>query len=183
MSALNSPERYILFMRHGKAENSSPDNNDFERRLTEQGKAQLFEFFPRLTAQLKSYVPDGLWQVCSSPRFRAVQTAEIMQQCLADQGQLAVLPEAVREKKDFGPTKPYILSELDGCEMNHLLTAVSSETAGAVCLVGHQPYLTLWTYELTRKEIGFAPGDAVLLSIDMRRPRRSKRIAEFRSNM
>lgn len=168
--------RYVMFVRHGKAEDiGAPSYDDFNRRLTDKGMQQLVKFFPKLTARMKEKFPDETWRVYSSPRVRALATAVCLQDALSKTGRL----EHPAAKNGSLPAKSVaedvrVMRELDDSDLDNLLTAILEETEGSICLVGHQPYLSQWTYELTKKEIGFAKGDAVLLRLDPDRPRKAK---------
>lgn len=62
----------IIFVRHGRAEDDSPDIPDFERSLTSRGKTVT-----RLMAgKLKEKVKD-IGVIVTSPAFRAIETALI----------------------------------------------------------------------------------------------------------
>ncbi len=168
--------RYVMFVRHGKAEDiGAPSYSDFNRRLTDKGKRQLSKFFPKLVDRMEDKFPDETWRVYSSPRVRALGTAVCLQDALSKAGRL----EHPAAKNGRLPAKSVaedirVMREMDGADLDDLLTAILEETKGSVCLVGHQPYLSQWTYDLTKKEIGYAKGDIVLLRLDPDRPRKAK---------
>ncbi len=110
-------ERRIYLVRHGVAEDIAPSGRDADRRLTEEGRRRLehtLERMRRLEVSIDILV--------SSPRVRAVQTADVL---------ATVLPPARRE----------IWSELDcGVDEIALSARIDAEPPGrSIMLVGHQP--------------------------------------------
>jgi len=64
--------RKLIFIRHGKAEDQSPEISDFERSLTTRGKVNS-----RLMAEILKSRGEDPGQIISSPAFRALETALI----------------------------------------------------------------------------------------------------------
>jgi phosphohistidine phosphatase SixA len=157
--------RPVLLVRHGSAESFSAEGDDYHRRLTPEGKERLEQRFPDLVERMTATCPREHWLVCSSPRLRARETALCLAAALDDCGYLA-LPDP---RLDFATSPDYpgiqILDELDGADPIELLLALDVQTSGAVCLVGHQPFMSYWTAALTGKNIEFKKGDAALLDL------------------
>ena len=107
----------LLILRHGIAEEYSPDGNDGSRRLTEQGEAQM----KQVVAGLKRCArrPDV---ILTSPLVRAVQTAEYC-------------------AKAFD-RKLTQLDELAGPDPAAVINAISGREEKTLMLVGHEPTLS-----------------------------------------
>jgi phosphohistidine phosphatase len=67
-----STRRKLIFVRHSKAEDQSPDIPDFERSLTLRGKVNT-----RMMAVLLRQKGEDPGQIVTSPAFRALETALI----------------------------------------------------------------------------------------------------------
>ncbi len=65
-------KRKLIFIRHSKAEDQSPEISDFERSLTIKGKVHS-----RLMAEILRTKGEEPGRVISSPAFRALETALI----------------------------------------------------------------------------------------------------------
>ncbi len=110
-------ERRIYLVRHGVAEDIAPSGRDVDRRLTEDGRRRLertLERMRRLDVSIDLLV--------SSPRVRAVQTADVLAAGLS-------------------PVRREIWSDLDcGVDQLALSARIDAEPPGrSVMLVGHQP--------------------------------------------
>jgi phosphohistidine phosphatase len=64
------PERFIVLLRHGLAEDATPDKKDEDRGLTAEGHARM----KQIARGLEAALPKAL-AIYSSPLLRAVQTA------------------------------------------------------------------------------------------------------------
>lgn len=122
--------KYLLTMRHGKAEHS-PGVNDFERQLVEKGQLQAKEAALALKAQ--SMVPD--WILTSTAR-RAQETAEIVQNEFA--GKAILIPES----------SLYLCSVEDLIDACHIVPAEINR----VMIVGHNPSIEYLTDRVTRDD-------------------------------
>lgn len=69
-AAAPRPERFIVLLRHGIAEDPTPDKKDEDRGLTAEGHARMKEIARGLEAALPK-----AQAIYSSPLLRAVQTA------------------------------------------------------------------------------------------------------------
>jgi len=112
----------IIFIRHGEAEIYAED--DFERKLTIQGKRKLEAIFEEFAEDLED---KESYKIYSSPLRRAKETAEILSRYL----------EKDYEVKNYlaGGRIEDILKELDR-NNNYIF-------------VSHEPFLSNWIYQLT----------------------------------
>lgn len=113
----------VIFMRHGKAEDGTPDTIDLERSLTNKGKTVT-----RLMARkLREKIPEA-GQLVSSPAFRAIETALIFAY------EYEINPEKIRISND-------IYFRLNEKTFMNILKGVSDEV-DTVTLFGHNPTFT-----------------------------------------
>ncbi len=125
----------LFFIRHGQAADSGPDGGDFSRTLTAKGEKQA-----RAAGQLLAHldlVPD---LVFSSPRARAVETAEGLMAAAAMDGQ-----PVQQEWLNFDFRAQIVLDEL----------AALPEEIGRVALVGHEPSFSGMVSWLLGAEVGY----------------------------
>lgn len=110
----------LIFVRHGKAEEDSPEISDFERSLILRGKVVSRLMAHRLKSKEKS---QGI--IVSSPAFRALETALIFA------GELGI------------PAEQVVLDSIiyDGLSMKNLPDLLSSvnEEVDTIMLFGHNP--------------------------------------------
>lgn len=125
----------IYFLRHGIAEDSSPDGSDAARRLTDKGIAKL-EGAREGLRRLK-VAPDLL---LTSPLVRARQTAEVVGRHLGLDPQVA---EALAP----------------GCDAEQLLALLAGYPGAArVMVVGHEPDFSSMIAELTGGQVEMKKG-------------------------
>jgi len=122
--------KYLLTMRHGKAEHH-PGVNDFERQLVDIGQLQAKDAALALKAQ--SMFPD--WILSSTAR-RALETAEIVQHEFA--GKAELIPEA----------SLYLCSVEDIIDVCHIVPA----QVNRLMIVGHNPSIEYLTDRVTRAD-------------------------------
>ena len=119
-AAAPPPERFLVFLRHGIAEDPSPDKNDEDRGLTAEGHAKMKQIARGLTQVLPK-----VQAIYSSPLLRAVQTALWVSKGFKSRANVntvdALKPEASKK------------------ELLALLKKIGEER---VVLVGHQPSLS-----------------------------------------
>lgn len=72
ISTVETVRRKLIFIRHSKAEDQSPEISDFERSLTVRGKVNT-----RLMAEILREKGEEPGRIISSPAFRALETALI----------------------------------------------------------------------------------------------------------
>ena len=119
-AAAPPPERFLIFLRHGIAEDPSPDKKDEDRGLTAEGHAKMKQIARGLGAVLPK-----VQAIYSSPLLRAVQTALWVSKGYRSRANVntvdALKPDA--SKKEF-------------------LALLKSIDDRRVILVGHEPSLT-----------------------------------------
>ena len=113
----------LVFVRHGRAEESHPQFTDFERSLTAKGKIVSEQMAVKLKE--KEVIPDVY---ISSPAFRALETALIFARAYDYD------PEMIMIRRNL-----YFKVNLK--TMAEMLAEVSDE-AGTVILFGHNPSFT-----------------------------------------
>jgi len=113
----------IIFVRHAKAEDQSPEMTDFERSLTLKGKNVSKLMAKKLKEKEKS-----LGTIISSPAFRAIETALIFA------GEYGIRAEDIILKSS-------IHSDMGEKSFMDLLRHVD-ETTETVTLFGHNPTFT-----------------------------------------
>ncbi len=107
----------LLVVRHGIAEAVGPDGSDASRRLTEEGVEKT-----RSAARGMAFIGPRPMRILTSPRVRAVQTAEIL-------GQVFDLP-------------PQPLKSLADASPVNILSDLARYRKDVVCIVGHEPVLS-----------------------------------------
>lgn len=114
----------LYFLRHGLAVDPGQwEGDDFQRPLTEEGQR-------RMRAEAKTIARLGLKPdyILTSPLKRALQTAQIVSDCLAAEGLIrkSALAEDKRLSSGFG------MPELEAMMQTY-------SNAQAIMLVGHEP--------------------------------------------
>ncbi len=110
----------LILLRHGIAEDSQTNADDFQRPLTPAGRKKV----ARAAAGLHTLVP-ALDYIASSPKLRARQTAQLARDAWGKSA------PAITEW-------PELLDETDFSALARKLWALGADT---VLLVGHQPNL------------------------------------------
>jgi phosphohistidine phosphatase len=113
----------LIFIRHARAEEQTPEISDYERSLTTRGKLHS-----RLMAQILKSKGENPGKVISSPAFRALETALIF--CR----EFAIAPGSVE-------ICPELYTGLDPDEYVPFIRRQSDE-AGTITIVGHNPLIT-----------------------------------------
>ena len=136
----------LILIRHGSAEERTPEGDDFYRELTEAGAEELAAFLPDIAPLLTK---KGNLKIWTSPLIRARQTAELVAKAAA--------VEEIQYKEFLGTGDYAAFSE-----------ALAQEADGfTLALVGHEPYMSLWTKELIGAAIPFKKGAAAFFTIDL----------------
>jgi phosphohistidine phosphatase len=147
----------IILLRHGVAEERSPDVADAERRLTKKGKRKMKKVAKRMAKMLPD--ADALF---SSPLVRAFETAE----CVA---------KAYDRKLEIETTP--VLEP--GASVEDFRSLLRRSTASCAYFTGHEPHLTSLMLALTglqnSGELALKKGGAYGLELD-----RSDGIARLR---
>jgi len=135
----------LILIRHGIAENIAEDGTDFNRKLTNEGREKLKRRLPNLKSKVQYLENSQIW---TSPLLRAKETAEILSESLSI--------EEIRYY-DFVAEGSY----------DEFLTMVNlAEENTTIFVVGHQPYLGDWSYEMTKKSIPFKKGAGASFTIE-----------------
>lgn len=124
----------ICLVRHAVAveRGSTGFEDDALRPLTAQGRARMVEAAAGLKRLLTPQV------ILTSPLVRAAETAEIL-------------------RKAYGLGKPRVCDALATGDHDGVLTAIEEADAGAIALVGHEPWMSeLLAYLLTGDRAGMA---------------------------
>lgn len=123
----SAPERRLLFLRHGIAEEKSADKPDEERSLTSEGHGEMM----KIAQGVETIFPraQSIW---SSPLLRATQTAQWV-------------AKAFRQRIKIQTTDA-LRSEASPKELVQFLEEVKDRR---IILVGHEPNLTKNVMSLT----------------------------------
>ncbi len=145
----------IILVRHAKAEKRRMEIEDDRRYVTKKGEEKFQKLLPELREKL--HLPSErkviLW---SSPALRALETAHI----LARNFQINI-----SSVHDF-------IYEGDFEQLTQAIQTIDEETT--LFIVGHQPYLNEWIYDLTGKEEKIKKGNIISLKITSRNPLEAK---------
>ncbi len=138
--------RELLLFRHAQAESYSAKARDFDRTLTEHGRAQ-----PEVAAKeilTAGFAPQLV--LCSSSA-RTRETLSLLIEAGLGAGAEVVFSESIYEC-----TTRQILTELSAVE----------ETIERILLVGHNPGLSDLATALSHRQVGLNPGDYAWLSFE-----------------
>ncbi|OUL08781.1 hypothetical protein B0533_07800 [Sedimentibacter sp. SX930] len=139
-------EGQLILIRHGNAEERTPEGDDFYRKLTEAGVEELTAFLPDIAPLLTE---GGNLKIWTSPLLRARQTAELVAEATSIE---------VIQPQEFLATGDYIA----------FMEALKQEDDGfTLALVGHEPYMSSWTKELIGAAIPFKKGAVALFTVDL----------------
>ena len=133
----------LIFVRHGKAEDESPEISDFERSLTLRGK-----LISRLMASKLKTKEKSLGILVTSPAFRALETALIFA------GEIGINAEDVIMKNNI-----YHGLKLDN--MQDIISSLSEETE-TITLFGHNPSFSDITNSLCKEGCDFMTKSGVI---------------------
>ena len=138
----------LIIVRHAKAQERGIVENDSKRELVPKGVEQAentaLQIKPLITRCSNVYI----W---TSPLTRAWQTAKIIED---------ILDIHYIQQKDFieeGTSKQLIeeMQQLDGTD--------------CLIVVGHEPYVSEWTSEISGKQVHYKKGQAALLEFKDRK--------------
>ena len=136
----------LILIRHGIAEERTPEGDDFYRKLTEAGVEELTAFLPDIAHLLTE---SGNLKIWTSPLVRARQTAELVAEATAVE---VIQPQEFLETGDYVAFMEALKQEDDGFNL---------------ALVGHEPYMSNWTKELIGAAIPFKKGAVAFFTVDM----------------
>jgi phosphohistidine phosphatase SixA len=129
-AAAPPPERFIVLLRHGIAEDAGPDKKDEDRGLTAEGHSRMKE----IARGLANALPKAQ-AIYSSPLLRAVQTA-------------LWVSKGYRSRANVNTTDALAPS---GTPKQFLALVKSIQERRAV-IIGHEPVLTAGLHALTGVE-------------------------------
>ena len=133
----------LIFVRHGKAEDDSPEISDFERSLTLKGK-----MISRLMAQRLKVKEKSPGILVSSPAFRALETALIFA------GEYGIKPENLIMEND-------IYHELTLDNLSDIISDLSEETE-TITLFGHNPSFSDIANSLCKEGCDYIPKSGIV---------------------
>jgi phosphohistidine phosphatase len=133
----------VILVRHGKAEDETPDFSDFERSLTLKGKLVAKQMAGRLLEKEKS--PGVL---ISSPAFRALETALIFAQEFGVSADKVILNSNIYFKMSYR-NLPAVLSTID-------------EETETVTMFGHNPAFTEIANSLSKEGCDSIPKTGII---------------------
>lgn len=120
------PERFLVFLRHGIAEDATPEKKDEDRALTAEGHARMKE----IARGLERVLPK-VGAVYSSPLLRAVQTSLWVSKAYRSRAE-------IRTVDALAP----------GAPAKQFRALIASIEEPRVVMVGHEPSLTAYLREL-----------------------------------
>ncbi len=133
----------LIFVRHGKAEDESPEISDFERSLTLKGKV-----ISRLMAQKLREKIKHPGAILTSPAFRALETALIFAEAYEIDAENVIMNSNIYNKMNMQ-------------NLHSILSAVN-EVTEVVTLFGHNPSFTQIANNLSREGCDFMPKSGVV---------------------
>lgn len=133
----------MIFVRHGKAEDESPEISDFERSLTLKGKV-----ISRLMAQKLQERIKHPGAILTSPAFRALETALIFAGAYEIDAENVIMSSNIYNKMNLQ-------------NLPSILSAVNEETE-VVTFFGHNPSFTQLADNLSKEGCDFLPKSAVV---------------------
>lgn len=134
----------LVLLRHAKAEDCSPGLADEERNLTPKGRKRARSVAKGLSRYLEGTNTIQVWY---SPALRSRETAAILAEVL---GKVTM--------KEFQSIYSGYLEQL----VEEWQQAAENE---AIVIVGHEPYLSLWTQQLAGASLPFKKCTAVGIAL------------------
>ncbi len=135
--------KYIILFRHAKAHSIKDYKHDSDRELTEKGRESLINASKTLTKLFNSF--ESI-EFVSSPYVRAKQTAKILAK-FVDQG----------IEKTF--------SSIANGDYERFVKDITTTQSEALVVVGHQPYLSEYAYEIANASIPFELASCACIEI------------------
>ncbi len=136
--------KYLILYRHGLAEDKESSEEDDLRSLSKRGKILLKKSVGGFKTMISNY---GDLKIYSSPVLRAKETAEML-------------------AEELGLDEPIYLEFLaTGSGVSRLRELLKEiEPGNAAIVVGQQPYLSLWSQEISGTFLRFKKGSAACFS-------------------
>lgn len=128
----------IILVRHGRAKRRERNSEDSKRPLTKTGKDQIHN----VIHSIKNLIPDTEIAIWSSPVLRASETAQIISN---------LLKVKEIEYLEFLAGAPHSVF------LENLKNIDQSKT---LIIVGHEPYLSEWSFILCGTKLQFKKGTA-----------------------
>ena len=144
----------LILLRHGEAEDATHPGDpaeDAARRLTDDGKKKLARSLPQLQLLLDDKKQLVIW---TSPLVRALETAEILRDCLAHQK---------KSVPDDLPRHEFIAT---GDWPGFVQAAKTLDPGTSLVLVGHEPHWGHWSQRLCGCLLPFKKGAAACFDFD-----------------
>lgn len=133
----------LIFIRHGRAEDSDPEISDFERSLTTKGK-----IIARLMARKLGEIEKSPGIIITSPAFRAIETAFIFASEFGINYEKIIVYNNLYYKMNYN----YLTDIL----------SLASEDNDLVTLFGHNPSFSEITDKLCRDGCDFVPKTGIV---------------------
>jgi phosphohistidine phosphatase len=133
----------LIFIRHGKAEDESPDLSDFERSLTLKGKVVAVQMAKRFHE-----IEENPGVYLTSPAFRALETALIFAGEFGISAEKVLLNSNLYFRLSF-KTLPSVLSTV-------------SEEIETITMFGHNPSFTEIADLLCKEGCDFIPKTGII---------------------
>lgn len=140
----------LVLVRHGKAQPSSEAPSDEARRLTPAGLEALEASLPK-SLSLLDLPADGEVELWRSPATRAVQTADVVADCIP-----------VREAED----RSSLLAQDRDTFLSELSDRLAERDEGCVVCVGHVPFMVDVAEQLSGARLPFSPGAVCAIQLD-----------------
>ncbi|HSN58696.1 MAG TPA: CHAD domain-containing protein, partial [Clostridiaceae bacterium] len=138
----------IIFVRHGKAEDRSPNLPDGDRKLTSKGERELKALFSVLGPYLEEREKVKIW---SSNLERASQTAAML-------------------SREIGKAKVSFHGFIADGDFESFSKKAGRYGARLLVIVGHEPHLSDWTERITGARLDFRKGAAISIRLDTAAP-------------
>lgn len=145
----------LILIRHAKAEYGF-SKSDRDRRLTLEGKQKFKEKLNKLVEKISFEKKIVIW---SSSAKRSQETAQLIM------NELSNVVDIEAEDAVYTGDFYELLSKMEDLDWDTTLL-----------LVGHQPSLSYWSFDLSEEEISFHTGDMVAFEIKEFKPLKAKKI-------
>ena len=136
--------KYIILIRHSQAEDLLDGMDDATRSLTEKGKKKLRKISPFLKQKIREFETVSIF---SSNLKRSIQSAQIL---------------AKRLDRNYVGEQTFLQTG----DTEALLDLIREEEVQCLILVGHQPYLSEFSKNLSGLDLPFETCACACFSID-----------------
>jgi phosphohistidine phosphatase len=136
--------KYIILIRHSQAEDLLDGMDDATRSLTEKGKKKLRKISPFLKQKIREFETVSIF---SSNLKRSIQSAQIL---------------AKRLDRNYVGEQTFLQTG----DTEALLDLIREEEVECLILVGHQPYLSEFSKNLSGLDLPFETCACACFSID-----------------